>query len=251
MSFRTAPENRNERCFTPRPLALTISAVAVTLRLIPHLHYVTPLHAFALYCGARLHLGVALTLSLGQVVLTDVLIAALTIPQEGSDQFVPFTLYTPFNYVSVLASFFIGYAVLSKSSEVLKVAAGSFLGSTQFFLIYVFGKWLAQEDTQDADTLGTLFSEEIVHYAIMVAADQAIGMLLFGGHFYISRTWFPKEHVDLNVVRELLIENMDKQLKQSLMRNIEVSTLPRYPSDATEHSTRMQRSDSSKRVSFV
>jgi len=106
---------------------LTIIAIAVVLRFIPHIPNMAPIAAMALFGGVYLNKRYALLVPLVAMVLSDI--------------FLGFSFVTPFVYASFFLVGIIGLW-LKSHKNVPTIVGTSLMGSTLFFFITNFGVWL-------------------------------------------------------------------------------------------------------------
>ena len=105
---------------------LTIIALAVILRLVPHIPNVAPIAAMALFGGTYLNKKYALIVPLVAMVLSDI--------------FLGFSSVTPFVYGSFVLTGLIGL-LLKKHKNIGNIALASVAGSIIFFIITNLGVW--------------------------------------------------------------------------------------------------------------
>jgi hypothetical protein len=121
--------------------SLGMMGLVVFLRVLPHLLAIpypwsaAPATAFSLYGGARLRFWSALTLPLLMMAGADLLIWWL---HGWSSQWLPFDVWV---YASLFLSVLIG-RFLANTKSPWRIAIGTVLAATQFFLVTNFGSWL-------------------------------------------------------------------------------------------------------------
>ncbi len=113
-----------------RSLAIGLTVLSALGRLVPHAPNLTPLGGACLFAGSRVSGMLAYLLPLAVMIVTD--------PFVGG-----FTPISPVIYACFLLSVWIGRRLLSRRVSPIRVGAGAFLCSLQFFLITNFALWLA------------------------------------------------------------------------------------------------------------
>lgn len=108
-------------------LALSLIALGVGARLLPHPPNVTPVAAIALFGGAHLPRRIAWWLPLATMIASDAVI--------GVHELVAFT-WSGFALTSLL-----GFWIRRRAAPA-RIVAASLAGSTLFFLLTNFGVWL-------------------------------------------------------------------------------------------------------------
>jgi hypothetical protein len=187
-----------------RPLALTLAlltaAYAVFYRLVPfdtRAYLLWPFGAWAMYSGARLSTRVALPLTLGVFVLTDlILYKASAVP--------PNYIF----YVCLGVSILIGRALLAHSQAPWRIATGAIGGYAFFFLVSNFFAWLEPaRPYYQPHTFSTLLLayKEGLEFVRMqpghIIGDLVFSFGLFGAHAYLAKAYFPAERVAVEGVR--------------------------------------------------
>jgi hypothetical protein len=181
-----------------RPLALSLALLtagyAVLYRLVPfdvRAYLLFPFGAWALYCGARLSMRVALPLTLGVFVLTDLILyrAAHYSPN-----------YT--FYVCLVVSLLIGRGLLRRSQAPWRILGGALGGYAFFFLVSNFAAWLEPARSYYAphtfETLVRAYREGLEFLRMQpghLIGDMVLSLGLFGLHAALARSYFPAEQV--------------------------------------------------------
>jgi hypothetical protein len=181
-----------------RPLALMLALAtamyAILYRLVPfdvRAYLLFPFGAWALYSGARLSLRVALPLTLGVFVLTDLIL-------YRAAHYSPNYIF----YVCLIASVLIGRGLLRRSEQPWRIATGSIAGYAFFFLVSNFAAWAepAREYYRPytAATLLRAYGEGLEFLRMQpghLVGDLLLSFVLFGLHFVLAKVYFPSEQV--------------------------------------------------------
>jgi len=170
-----------------RPLSLTLTVAGVLLRLVPHPPNFTPVGATALYGGARLKGWQAYVIPLLIMAVTDPLLGAIY-------GFAPFSRMTPIIYGCFLLSVLIG-RTLRASESVPRIAAATFLGSLQFYIITNGMIWMRSTRlyAHTLDGLMACYVAALPFFGRTLAGDFFYATALFGLHAWLSRKAFPAE----------------------------------------------------------
>ena len=171
-------------------LIFTMIALAAALRLAPHPWNFTPIGAIALFAGATVR---------------DRRLAFLfpLLVMFATDLIVGFNQLSPLVYASFVLSVLIGRAVVGvrfrgtqperestrpKRGVVPRMAAATFLGALQFFLITNFGVWAFFGNyPRTATGLAACYLAGIPLFWNTLAGDSTYVTLLFGGLFLAER----------------------------------------------------------------
>lgn len=171
-------DNRSQHM---KPLALSLTALGVIARLLPHPPNFTPVGSVSLFAGARLPAW--------QAYLVPLLLMAL------SDAFLQFSPATPFVYASFLISVWIGRRLRSTEKPWL-IAGAALTCSVQFFVISNFGTWVATAYYPHTFSgLVACFVAAIPFFGYTVAGDLFYSAALFGVYSLLTRRAFPSERV--------------------------------------------------------
>jgi hypothetical protein len=184
-----------------RPLATGLSVLAGVLRLLPLPPNFMPIGALGLFGGARLRSWQAFVIPLAVMVVSDGLLGVL----RGREYL--FHPATAFIYASFLIYVLIGRA-LRRTESPWWIAAGSLLGSVQFFLVTNFGHWLMTgvaagtrsilEPGQYYLTFAGLvecYTQALPFYRTTLLSDLLFTGVFFGLHALLTRTYFGAERV--------------------------------------------------------
>ena len=196
------PESRSTSDW--RPLAIMLATIAagyaIIYRLVPfdiRGYLLFPFGAWALYCGARLPLRIALPLTLGVFVLTDLILFRAA-------HYSPNYIF----YVCLAVSVLIGYGLLRRSQHPLRIGAGAISGYEFFFLLSNFAAWLEPaREYYRPHTFGTLMRAyaEGVEFLRMqpghLVGDLVLSFGLFGLHAVLAKAYFPAEEVAVEGAR--------------------------------------------------
>jgi hypothetical protein len=149
---------------------------AVVARLIPHPPNVTPMNSMALFGGAKLPRALALAITLGALVCSDVLLAWL----HGHSVFGWWSLFT----YSGFALLVLAGSKLGSSPTGLRL--GGFLagGSLFFWLWTNFGVWLSSAHGMYPQTLAGLvqcYVQALPFLGYSLLGDLAWGAVFFYG----------------------------------------------------------------------
>ncbi len=165
-------------------LILAMIAFGAALRIAPHPWNFTPVGAMALFSGAMLkdrRLAVFFPL----------------LSLFAGDIFVGFHKLMPIVYASFLVSVALGMC-LRRRRTVPRIAALTFVGSLQFFLVTNFGVWALLGGFPDTVAgLGACYLAGLPFFWNTLAGD-ALYVLLFFGAFAVAEHSSPalREHVD-------------------------------------------------------
>ena len=185
-------------------LIVVMIVIAAALRLAPHPWNFTPLGAIAIFSGA--------TVRDRQFAFCFPLAVML-----ASDAIIGFNTLSLLVYASFLLSVLIGravaagrpsgsprakpeseadFAATSRDNRLLRIAAATFLGSLQFFLITNFGVWaLLGTYSKTGAGLVTCYVAGLPLFRNMLAGDAIYATLLFGGFFLAERLWLHSHEV--------------------------------------------------------
>jgi hypothetical protein len=187
-----------------RPLALMLAtmtaAYAIIYRLVPfdvRAYLLFPFGAWALYCGARLPLKVALPLTFSVFMATDLIL-------YRAAHYSPNYIF----YVCLGVSVLIGYGLLRRSQHPGRIGAGAIGGYGFFFLISNFAAWLepAREyyRPHTFQTLMTAYAEGLEFLRMQpghLIGDFVLSFGLFGLHAVLAKAFFPAEEVAIEGAR--------------------------------------------------
>src|ERR1700674_5584696 len=162
--------NEDGNFLRPRTLVITgIVLAAAALRLAPHPMNFAPIGALALFGGAYFSSKrEALAIPLLSLIVGDV--------------FTGFPQLIPFIYASFLVSVAIGFWLRRKRSAP-RIAAATFAGAVQFFLVSNFGMWASSIGSfpKTAGGLAACYVAGIPLFWNTLAGDAFYAALLFGG----------------------------------------------------------------------
>lgn len=164
-----------------RPAALSLTLLGAVARLIPHPPNFAPVGAMSLFSGARLPVWQAYLVPLALMAVTD--------PILNGIYGVPFNARAHiFIYASFLVAVWLGRR-LRATESVPRIAAVALLSSFQFYLISNFPSWLwSGTYAHTASGLATCYVAAIPFFGWTVASDLLYSGVLFGLHFWLSRT---------------------------------------------------------------
>lgn len=176
-----------------RPLALVLAAaVAVPAALIPEMDRPWGFAAFgavALFAaarGGRLGLAAGLVLALGAKLVYDL----MNYSRHGYDaDYLPiWNLYLCFAAYGVL-----GWALLRRTENPLRIGGVTLVASLLFFLVTNFGSWLGQSLPYDRGPAGLLESYwmALPFWRGTLVSDLVFSGALFGLHAALSRAFVP------------------------------------------------------------
>ena len=165
------------KTFTPRFIVvLSIIAVAVFLRLLPHWPNFTPIAAMALFAGTYLE---------KKQYAFAIPIAAMFV----SDLFLGFHASMPAVYLGFAITVLIGMAI-HRRINVGSILVASLSSSVIFFLLTNFSSWLASPlypqtfiGLMEAYAAGLLFFRDQAH-GISFFMNEALGTIFFSASFY-------------------------------------------------------------------
>jgi hypothetical protein len=181
-----------------RPLALSLAILtagyAVLYRLVPfdmRGYLLFPFGAWALYSGARLSLRVALPLTLGVFVLTDLIL-------YRAAHYSPNYIF----YLCLIVSVLIGRGLLMRSQAPWRIFTGALGGYAFFFLVSNFAAWLEPArpyySPHTFDSLLRAYAEGLEFLRMQpghLIGDLALSLGLFGLHAALAKAYFPAEQV--------------------------------------------------------
>ncbi|MGB7436392.1 MAG: DUF6580 family putative transport protein [Candidatus Acidiferrum sp.] len=155
-------------------IILSFILFAAIVRIFPHPWNFTPLGAVALFSGAKLSRSwKAFLFPLAALFCGDV--------------FIGFHRLMPVVYLSFCVSVLIGMA-FRKRQSLKPLAAATFLGALQFFLITNFGVWAMSNFYPHSPAgLVTCYVAGIPYLGNTLASDCFYMVLLFGGFALIQR----------------------------------------------------------------
>ena len=180
-----------------RPLALVLAAaVAVPAALIPEMYRPWGFAAFgavALFAaarGGRVGLAAGLVLALGAKLAYDLMNSS----RHGynADYLPIWSLYLCFAVYGV-----VGWALLRRSRNPLRIAGVTVLASLLFFLVTNFGSWLGQALPYSRGPAGLLESYQMAlpFWRGTLVSDLVFSGALFGLHAVLSRVLVPAERL--------------------------------------------------------
>lgn len=156
-----------------RPYAVSLTVLAILARLMPHPPNFAPVGGASLFSGARVSGWYAYLLPLVVMAVTD--------PLRGG-----YTFGTPYIYASFLISVLIGRSLRNTNSP-LRIGAASLACSIQFFLISNFA-YFVEYASHDLKGLAATYTSALPFFPATVAGDLAWTGVLFGLHYFLSRT---------------------------------------------------------------
>lgn len=176
-----------------RPLALVLAAaIAVPAALIPEMDRPWGFAAFgavALFAaarGGRLGLAAGLVLALGAKLVYDL----MNYSRHGYDaDYLPiWNLYLCFAAYGIL-----GWALLRRTENPLRIGGVTLVASLLFFLVTNFGSWLGQSLPYDRGLAGLLESYwmALPFWRGTLVSDLVFSGALFSLHAVLSRAFFP------------------------------------------------------------
>jgi len=148
--------------------------LAAALRILPHPWNFTPIGAMALFSG-----------SVFRERWLRFLFPLLAL--FAGDAVVGFHKLMPFVYLSFLASVAVGMGI-GEDRKFVRIAGGTLLGATQFFLVTNFAVWAVFTTyPKTAAGLFTCYAAGIPFYWNSLAGDALYAALLFGGYALAER----------------------------------------------------------------
>ncbi len=141
--------------------------MAVLLRLLPHPPNVAPIASLALFSGVMISGSAALVVPIVALLISDVIIG--------------FHSTIPYVYGSFLLIVGIGVFLKNDNSPV-RLALGSIVGSTLFFIITNFGSWITSI-TYEKSVNGLLSCYTM---GIPFFRNTIVGDLLYTGVFFLT-----------------------------------------------------------------
>jgi len=169
--------SQKENLFYRMLLALAIIALAAALRIAPHPWNFTPVGAMALFSGA---------------VIRDRRLALLfpLLALFAGDIFIGLYKLMPIVYASFLVSVAIGFWLRSRRS-IGPIAAATFFGAVQFFLVTNFAVWaVGLFYPRTGAGLVACYVAGIPFFWNTLAGDAVYAGLFFGG-FALAERLFP------------------------------------------------------------
>jgi hypothetical protein len=190
------PDSRSNTDWRPLALGLALltAGYAILYRLVPfdvRGYLLFPFGAWALFSGARLSLKVALPLTLGVFVLTDLILyrAAHYSPNYSF-------------YLCLIVSVFLGRGLLSRSQAPWRIMAGALGGYGFFFIASNFAAWLeparSYYSPHTFETLLRAYAEGLEFLRMQpghLIGDLVLSFGLFGLHAALAKAYFPAEQV--------------------------------------------------------
>jgi hypothetical protein len=195
-------KSRKESLLLRTVLIFTLILLAAALRLAPHPWNFTPVGAIALFSGAMVR-------DRRLAFLFPVLVMFAT------DAMIGFNKLSPLVYASFLLSVLIGRAVVGprfsasqrpkresqsesttnvKTRALPRLAAATFLGSLQFFLITNFGVWaFLGSYPRTSAGLAACYLAGVPLFRNTLAGDALYTTLLFGA-FFLAEHFAPRLH---------------------------------------------------------
>jgi hypothetical protein len=155
------------------PYALLLAVLGGLTRLLPHPMNFTPVGGASLFAGARVPGWLAYLLPL--------LVMAATDPFLGG-----YSVATPFVYAAFLINVAIG-RTLVKSNNPIRIGGAAFLCSLQFFVISNFAMLLSYYPHTIAGVV-RCYTEALPFFGRTLAGDLLWTALLFGAHYFLTRT---------------------------------------------------------------
>jgi len=141
--------------------AILLVILGILTRFVPHLPNFTAIGAVAIFAGRYLPNKYSLTIPLAAMLLSDIIIGFYSLP-------IMLSVYLSFGIMSL-----IGY--ITKKQNFKKIAAGTLIGSTIFYLITNWAVW----------AIGTMYPHDIT--GLMISYYSALPFFrnqLLGDIFY-------------------------------------------------------------------
>jgi hypothetical protein len=160
--------------------AALFRVVPYTINLSPSASFIwnfMPIGALALFAGARMRCWCAYLVPVGVMLLAD----ALLYKPLADRGFHAFTANTPVIYASFLLYTFLGRC-LHYTKSPLWIAAGSFAGSLQFFLLTNYGVWALGHGALYPKTLEGL--QTCYYMALPFFRNTLAGDFIYSGVFF-------------------------------------------------------------------
>jgi hypothetical protein len=158
-------------------LIFAMLLLAAGLRVAPHPWNFTPVGALALFSGAMIRDR--------RLAFLSAMLAML-----AGDLFLGFNKLSPLVYASFALSVVIG-RLLKECRTIPRIAAATFLGSLQFFLVTNFGVWaFLGSYAHTAAGLLACYVNGLPFFANTLAGDAAYATLFFGA-FAIAERYSP------------------------------------------------------------
>lgn len=172
----------NERKSSFQPAALALTALAALLRLAPHPPNFTPVGSVALFGGARLQGWQAYIVPLLAMMVTDPILSHLA-------GYPAYSRATIVIYASFMLYVMLGRTLIGQSTNSVRIASVSILGSVQFFLITNSFEWWAGNALYP-HTIGGLsacYIAALPFFGRTLASDLFYTGVLFAAHALLSR----------------------------------------------------------------
>lgn len=169
-----------------RALAISLTVIGILSRLLPHPPNFTAVGAGSLFSGGRIPGWLAYAL--------PVLVMAITDPILNTQYGLPLYSATALViYASLLINVALG-RTLQGSENMAHIAAVTFLGSLQFFLITNGLVWFhSHAYAQTAAGLATCYTMALPFFGRTLMGDLCFSLILFGGY-----RWLTKKSVSLS-----------------------------------------------------
>ena len=149
-------------------ILVALLALAITLRLLPHIPNFVPITAIALFAGVYFGGAWAYILPLMAMIITDI--------------FLGFHSTMLFVYGSLILTVGIGHIVRTKKNP-LTILAGTLAGSILFFIITNFGVWTTTKwYTPDISGLLKCYEMAIPFFRNSLAGDLFYVTIFFGAY---------------------------------------------------------------------
>jgi len=187
-----------------RPLAIMLATMtacyAIIYRLVPfdvRGYLLFPFGAWALYSGARLSMRIALPLTIGVFLATDLIL-------YRAAHYSPNYIF----YVCLVVYLVLGWALLRRSQHPGRIAVGALGGYAFFFFSSNFAAWLEPaREYYRPHTLNTLmraYGEGLEFLRMQpghLIGDLALSFMLFGAHALLAKAYFPAEEIAIESAR--------------------------------------------------
>ena len=164
-----------------RTLAISLTILGILSRLLPHPPNFTAVGAGSLFSGGRVNGWLAYALPL--------LVMAITDPIINTQYGLPlYSIGAPVIYASLLVNVWLGRR-LQGSDNMARIAAFTFLGSLQFFLVSNALVWLnSHAYAKSLAGLATCYTMALPFFGRTLAGDLCFSLLLFGGYRWIAKS---------------------------------------------------------------
>jgi hypothetical protein len=165
-----------------QPAALTLTAAAALLRLVPHPPNFAPVGGVALFGGARLRGWQAYLIPVLAMLVTDPILSHMA----GHSAY---SISTLIIYSCFLTNVVLGRVFLRNSSNPWRIACVAFAGSCQFYLFTNLYEWWAGTAlyAHTLSGLATCYIAALPFFGRTLLADLFYSAVLFGAYALSSR----------------------------------------------------------------